>query len=622
MRGEREDDPVVIRLNVRPWGDDHIVASLNGGEPPCPSPVHGTRTRNLLRATVQPRFPSAVDQSDMGNVLFESGEVRKILAKQVNAGRYVRLILDVDVELSPVMWEAALAPSPKEDHPDDLWHREVQKPLGQWTNVAVVRSSSQYTSGTAKPNEDLFDARDLDHRAFVIDARKARPGAELHVRLPTDMEEPFGFTLAESAHSNVLLSRWMKSCKVLHFVGHASPSGLLLDGANVTWELFRQEVLKGSQLRLVMLEACATAGGKPSSDKISFAWDLAQQVPAVLAMMSEIWSDSADLFIESFYHLLAVGHPVDFAVARARRTLWQAESKDGRKNAWMLPVLFLNTPGSAEVPRRTEGTAGLAPIHEPLHLLEPESAQGIVLRRVVAGNSFQDVPAHAERGGAVAVSADGEVCAALVDGELFFGWRAGPAHLTRNFGSRFTTREQQFTLLAVRAPLRPSLEVAVSDDTGTYTVVLVDDGWGRLNPVEGSRRAVAGTFLHQGFLGWDDDGGFMGEAQGSAPPTIGEHLRTIAGADRVDLDVHEVLAVWGRGWDDEPSGLVLARRRGSSAWSLVEPVLRYVAQLGLARSRTALAGGPAGSAPTVLVAMRGLDGRITVGPSLDLTAIG
>ena len=98
-------------------------------------------------------------------------------------------------------------------------------------------------------------------------------------------------------------------------------------------------------LRLVVLNSCDTARAIATDRFSSTASALMRRgIPAVVAMQYEISDQAAITFARGFYTALAVQHPVDQAVTRARRAI-----KLARRNTleWATPVLYLRSPTGA-----------------------------------------------------------------------------------------------------------------------------------------------------------------------------------------------------------------------------------------------------------------------------------
>ena len=142
------------------------------------------------------------------------------------------------------------------------------------------------------------------------------------------------------------------SYHVFHFIGHGTYSQdddvgyLIFEGKNEEPELVPGHVL-GSLLgdhfpmRLVFLNACegATVSAKNEDPFRGVATSLIQRnLPAVIAMQSEITDRAAVQLAADFYAALAANYPVDAALAEARKAL---DYHFPGSLEWGKPVLYL-----------------------------------------------------------------------------------------------------------------------------------------------------------------------------------------------------------------------------------------------------------------------------------------
>ncbi|HKP92058.1 MAG TPA: CHAT domain-containing protein, partial [Thermoleophilaceae bacterium] len=133
---------------------------------------------------------------------------------------------------------------------------------------------------------------------------------------------------------------------VFHFVGHgdfdeASDDGVLLfEGAagrshRVTGTELGTILSDHHTLRLAVINACE--GARVADEWGGIAGSLMQYgLPAVIAMQFEISDDAALSFARCFYTSVARSHPVDEALADARRGMFA----DGYGLEWATPVMF------------------------------------------------------------------------------------------------------------------------------------------------------------------------------------------------------------------------------------------------------------------------------------------
>ena len=138
---------------------------------------------------------------------------------------------------------------------------------------------------------------------------------------------------------------------VLHFIGHGTGGGqpalVVNDPVDGPWLLTVDVVLnalKGAPPpRLVVLNACRTAGGDPGPgigaaivQGVSDAF-LARGTAAVVAMQGNVASAAATVFSQRMYEELSAGAPLDAAVAAARADL--CYGRGTHPGDWVLPVL-------------------------------------------------------------------------------------------------------------------------------------------------------------------------------------------------------------------------------------------------------------------------------------------
>ena len=142
---------------------------------------------------------------------------------------------------------------------------------------------------------------------------------------------------------------------ILHFIGHgyfrnsssqtqahASASGLIFEdeqGKKNEVDAAKLGTLLHDHgaLRLVFLNACEGARSGPEDNLSGTAQKLVQQgVPSVVAMQFPITDRAAIVMAQEFYEAIAVGYPVDRALAEARKALFIA----GDDAEWGTPVLF------------------------------------------------------------------------------------------------------------------------------------------------------------------------------------------------------------------------------------------------------------------------------------------
>lgn len=151
-----------------------------------------------------------------------------------------------------------------------------------------------------------------------------------------------------------LLPRLRETFHVLHFIGHglfdpiANAGQLILEDENHRSDPLDArmlgQLLAGSTIRLVFLNACETAQTASNLDAYGIADTLVKAgVPAVTAMQTAVRDDYAVLFAEHFYRGLTQGLMLDDCVGEGRRAVYLRAGLQQRagqqKFDWAVPVL-------------------------------------------------------------------------------------------------------------------------------------------------------------------------------------------------------------------------------------------------------------------------------------------
>lgn len=139
---------------------------------------------------------------------------------------------------------------------------------------------------------------------------------------------------------------------VVHFVGHGAyqdeQAFVVLENDDnssrrVSAEVFREFFLGIPETRLVVLNACQTATTSPVHPLVGLAPRLLQRsLSAVVAMQFPIPDTTALIFAREFYRCLALGYPVDAAMAETRKGIFLEVGNN--LPDWGIPVLFLRSP--------------------------------------------------------------------------------------------------------------------------------------------------------------------------------------------------------------------------------------------------------------------------------------
>ena len=135
---------------------------------------------------------------------------------------------------------------------------------------------------------------------------------------------------------------------IFHYIGHgaydrvADDGVLVLEGPHggepVTGWRLGTILCEHRSLRLAVLNACEGARTSRNDPFAGVAASLVQrELPAVIAMQFEITDEAAIVFSEFFYDAIALGQPVDSALAYARQGVYA----DGNDVEWATPVLLM-----------------------------------------------------------------------------------------------------------------------------------------------------------------------------------------------------------------------------------------------------------------------------------------
>lgn len=170
---------------------------------------------------------------------------------------------------------------------------------------------------------------------------------DLEVRGLVTVERLEGATLSE-------LQRRLRQGEyhIFHFVGHGAfdaqaEDGILLledqeeRGRRVSAQFLGTLLHDHRPLRLAVLNACEGARASSRDPYAGTAQSLVQQgIPAVIAMQFEVSDEAAICFTREFYAAIAIGYPVDAALAEARKAIFAEVSEI----EWGTPVLYMRSP--------------------------------------------------------------------------------------------------------------------------------------------------------------------------------------------------------------------------------------------------------------------------------------
>jgi CHAT domain/SIR2-like domain len=348
-------DDFRLRIDSREGLPYHVLASTRSAEASAnfEAPfADGELDRLALRArrghVHRGAGGSALDDARrIGGALFTAlfhdrvyGLYRDALAQARERGRGVRitLCLSGSPELMNVPWEYLF------DEPDFLSVsaltpvvRYLDLPRGD--RPLAIEPPLRLLGLVSSPAE--YDRLDVERERDNL--QRAVSGLTDSGVMELDwLERP---TLAE-----LLKALQAKTFHAIHYVGHASydPAKqhgiLLLEDADgwarpISGEKLGMVLHDFSSLRLAVLNACEGARSANGDPFAGVAGSLVRHdIPAVVAMQSELSDEAAIAFAGGFYRPLAAGIPVDASLSAARVAMLAEHSEDVE---WGTPVLFM-----------------------------------------------------------------------------------------------------------------------------------------------------------------------------------------------------------------------------------------------------------------------------------------
>jgi hypothetical protein len=306
------------------------------------------RSRHAVRRIESPEMASA---KAFGGRLFDqvfAGDVRGCLRSSIDEasrqglGLRVRLHLTKVPALADLPWEFLYNASMNRflslsvetplvrylELPERIRPLTVQPPLHV---LMMISSPTDYpTLDVARESEKMSEAlADLEKRGLVV------------------VERQEDATLAE-------LQRRLRSGQyhIFHFIGHGgfdaqADDGILVmedqenRGRRVSAQFLGTLLHDHRPLRLAVLNACEGGRASRGDPFAGTAQSLVQQgIPAVIAMQFEVTDEAAICFTREFYAAIAVGYPVDAALAEARKAIFAEVSEI----EWGTPVLYMRSP--------------------------------------------------------------------------------------------------------------------------------------------------------------------------------------------------------------------------------------------------------------------------------------
>ncbi|MGB0383595.1 MAG: CHAT domain-containing protein [Ardenticatenaceae bacterium] len=356
-RGQREDDAANGVYGVR-------VLNSPAGEPrgAFKLPFGGAQLKSFFQMVSCGGESGGLAAVNFGEQLFSAlfeGKVRDCLVRSLDAaerqgkGLRIRLRLNDVPELATLPWEY------------------LRDPVGQ--NFLVLSDQTPIVrylelSATEQPLELVRPLRILMVIANPLDLspldaedewQKVQKALEaLQHRGLVEIHRLASGTLAE------LQNQLRKDeYHILHFIGHGIPSSPNVRGGKMGAAGGRRgglafvdekgfsDLVSASKLatllhdhrslRLVLLNACDAGRAAVDNPFAGTAQRLVQQgLPSVIAMQSAVSDEAAITLTHEFYQALAIGRPVDAALAEARKAIFTRVNK----LEWATPVLFMRAP--------------------------------------------------------------------------------------------------------------------------------------------------------------------------------------------------------------------------------------------------------------------------------------
>ena len=251
----------------------------------------------------------------------------------------IRLRLDPP-ELAVLPWELLTDTAPGPGAVPEFWGLDLKRSL-----VRFIPASRPVTPVAAPtPLRILLAvAGPTDQRTLKTADEIARVRSAL-----APLGNRIELVVMDHVQASDLLPRLRETFHILHFIGH----GLFDTFSNTGHLIFETEdhlsdpldaksfgqLLAGSTVRLVFLNACETGQTASSTDAYGVADVLVKVgVPAVVAMQTAVRDDYATLFARHFYSGMAQGLPLDDCVGEGRRGVF-VKAGFGSFD-WAIPVL-------------------------------------------------------------------------------------------------------------------------------------------------------------------------------------------------------------------------------------------------------------------------------------------
>jgi hypothetical protein len=353
-----EYDRLILRIDPAAQGgyDVHAEGSGGDGNERFELPFHERDLENFVlrmsrgrRGRRRVETPETERAREFGGQLFDAifaGRVRDVYrnslaaARREERGLRITLHLTQVPELMDIPWEYLY------DAPSFL-------SISAWTPVVrYLDLPFPHTPLAVKPPLRVLGMVSSPDDCEPLDVEEERARLERSLApLVADGRVEIDWTEHGSLRS--LLRRLHRDTyHVFHYIGHgaydeaAQDGVVLLEGPSggseqVNGSRLGTVLCDHRPLRLAVLNACEGARSGRTDPFAGVATSLVQrELPAVIAMQFEITDEAAIVFSEYFYDALALGYPVDTALANARQGVYA----DGNDVEWATPVLFLRVP--------------------------------------------------------------------------------------------------------------------------------------------------------------------------------------------------------------------------------------------------------------------------------------
>jgi formylglycine-generating enzyme required for sulfatase activity len=303
-------------------------------------PRSGTRRLDSPEMETAKQYGSRLFEDIFGEEVYACFRSSLAIAQKDGKGLRIRLRVN-SPELVDLPWEYLYNP-----RLDNFLSLSVETPIVRYFELA-----QPVPILTVKPPIKVLVmiSSPSDYPSLDVDTEWRRLRAALH-----PLEER-GLVILECLEQATLavLQRSLRRGEyhIFHFIGHGHFDERAQDGQL----LFEDEKGRGRSLsglylgtllhnhrslRLAVLNACEGARTSRSDPFAGVAHSLLKKdIPAVIAMQSEITNKAAVTFAWEFYASLADGYPVDAALAEARVAIFAQENDI----EWGNPVLFTRT---------------------------------------------------------------------------------------------------------------------------------------------------------------------------------------------------------------------------------------------------------------------------------------